>query len=93
MKHFKLPDVTFTEWQAAQCSESSYCHAYLRLDSMPEFLYTRIDIGPGTVTTSAIQYLTNKARRDILRKARAIKDELNEIDLGVEIRVDGAGAK
>lgn len=89
----KFPDVTFTEWQAAECSDASYCHAYLRLDSMPDFLYTRIDIGPGTVTTSAVQCATSKARRDILRKARAIKDELNEIDLGIEVRVDGAGAK
>lgn len=86
----KFPDISFTEWRQAEEHDGSYCHAFLRLDAMPSFLYTRLDLPGSTLTTQSVNQLLADARRNLLRQARAIKDELNEIDLGVEVSAKGA---
>ncbi len=80
----KLPDIDFTEWLAQECGDGLICYASLRLETMPGFLYTPVVLYGARPTPEDMSKLISEARRGLLRKARAIKAELNAIDLGVE---------
>ena len=73
----KKPHIVVTEAQQQVDSDDLVRFVHLRLKCMPSFLYVRVqgnEVGVGRASC-------NIARLEILAKAKAIRDELNTLEL------------
>lgn len=74
------PSVHFSELQAVHDSLNYVSYVRLELKCMPTFLYSRIEV-PSPETLKAVLDVSKKS---LLAQARAIRDELNTLDLDSE---------
>ena len=76
-----FPEVRFSEIIRVDDGPEWCCYVRLELECFPQFLYSRV----ASQNEDEMPVLMACARRQMLAKAREIKAELNQTDLGIEV--------